>query len=273
MDPATYNISPAAIEAAITSRTRGIMPVHLYGQPADIEPILATARKHNLLVIEDAAQAHGAKYVGKRAGAWGHAAAFSFYPGKNLGAYGDGGIITTNDAAIAEKIRHLRNYGQKVKYEHVIAGTNSRLDTMQAAILRVKLRYLDRWNALRNEHAMSYSAALADGPFVLPKIAENRSHIFHLYVVQVENRAAIQESLNLRGIATGIHYPIPIHLQEACRALGYRRGDLPLTEQASARILSLPMFPELTAQQRESVVDALLRSARDLAEPATRELN
>ena len=178
IDPSTYNIAPEAIEAAITSRTRGIMPVHLYGQPADIEPILATARKHNLLVIEDAAQAHGAKYAGKRAGAWGHAAAFSFYPGKNLGAYGDGGIITTNDAAIAEKIRYLRNYGQKVKYEHVIAGTNSRLDTIQAAILRVKLRYLDRWNALRNEHAAAYSAALADGPFVLPKVAAESQPYF-----------------------------------------------------------------------------------------------
>jgi dTDP-4-amino-4,6-dideoxygalactose transaminase len=154
----------------------------------------------------------------------------------------------------------------------VIAGTNSRLDTIQAAILRVKLRYLDRWNALRNEHAAAYGAALADGPFALPKIAANRDHIFHLYVVQIENRAAIQEFLNQRGIATGIHYPIPIHLQEACKPLGYSRGDFPLTEQASARILSLPMFPELTAQQRESVVDALLQSARNLTEPATTEL-
>jgi dTDP-4-amino-4,6-dideoxygalactose transaminase len=272
MDPATYNIAPAAIEAAITSRTRGIIPVHLYGQPADMEPILAIARKHNLLVIEDAAQAHGAKYAGKRAGSWGHAAAFSFYPGKNLGAYGDGGIVTTNDAAVAEKICHLRNYGQKVKYEHVIAGTNSRLDTIQAAILRVKLRHLDRWNALRNEHAETYSATLAEGPFVLPKTAANRNHIFHVYVVQVENRAAVQEFLNERGIATGIHYPIPIHLQEACKSLGYRCGDFPLTEQASSRILSLPMFPELSAQQRESVVDTLLQSVRDLAEPATRDL-
>jgi dTDP-4-amino-4,6-dideoxygalactose transaminase len=237
-----------------------------------MEPILAIAKKHNLLVIEDAAQAHGAKYAGKRVGAWGHAAAFSFYPGKNLGAYGDGGIITTNDAAIAEKLRYLRNYGQKVKYEHVIAGTNSRLDTIQAAILRVKLRYLDRWNALRNEHAAAYGAALADGPFALPKIAANRDHIFHLYAVQVENRAAIQESLNQRGIATGIHYPIPIHLQQACKDLGYRRGDFPLTEQAAGRILSLPMFPELTAQQRESVVDALSQTARNLTEPATTEL-
>jgi dTDP-4-amino-4,6-dideoxygalactose transaminase len=273
MDPITYNIAPAAIEAAITSRTRGIMPVHLYGQPADMEPIVAIARKHNLLLIEDAAQAHGAKYAGKRAGSWGDAAAFSFYPGKNLGAYGDGGIITTDDAAVAEKIRYLRNYGQTVKYEHVIAGTNSRLDTIQAAILRVKLRYLDRWNALRNEHATAYSAALADGPFVLPKIALNRTHIFHLYVVQTENRAAIQEFLNQRGIATGIHYPIPIHFQEACKSLGYHRGDFPVTERAATRILSLPIFPELTAQQREFIADTLLQSARDMAEPATRELN
>ena len=272
MDPVTYNVAPAAIEAAITSRTRGIMPVHLYGQPADMEPILAVARKHNLLLIEDAAQAHGAKYAGKRAGSWGHAAAFSFYPGKNLGAYGDGGIITTNDAAVAEKIRYLRNYGQKVKYEHVIAGTNSRLDTIQAAILRVKLRYLDRWNALRNEHAAAYTTALAGGPFVLPKVALNRNHIFHLYVVQTENRAAIQEFLNQRGIATGIHYPIPIHLQEACEVLGYRRGDFPLTEKVATRILSLPIFPELTAQQREFVVETLSQSARDMAEPATRDL-
>ncbi len=272
MDPATYNIAPAAIEAAITSRTRGIMPVHLYGQPADMEPILAIARKHDLLVIEDAAQAHGAQYAGKRAGSWGHAAAFSFYPGKNLGAYGDGGLITTNDAAIAEKIRYLRNYGQKVKYEHVVAGTNSRLDTIQAAVLRVKLRYLDRWNALRNEHAAAYSAALADGPFVLPKITLNRTHIFHLYVVQTENRAAIQEFLNQRGVATGIHYPIPIHLQEACKSLGYRRGDFPVTEHAATHILSLPIFPELTAQQREFIAGTLLQSTRDMAEPATREL-
>jgi dTDP-4-amino-4,6-dideoxygalactose transaminase len=260
MDAATYNIDPAAIEAAVTSRTRAIMPVHLYGQPADMGAIMAIAKKRNLLVIEDAAQAHGAKYDGKPAGSWGHAAAFSFYPGKNLGAYGDGGMITTNDAAIAEKIRCLRNYGQKVKYEHVVVGTNSRLDTIQAAILRVKLRHVDRWNSLRNEHAAAYSSALADGPFVLPEIARNRTHIFHLYVVQTDNRASVQEFLNDRGIATGIHYPIPIHLQEACKNLGYRKGDFPATEQAAGRIFSLPMFPELTSQQRDSVAAALLQS-------------
>ncbi|MGA7919135.1 MAG: DegT/DnrJ/EryC1/StrS family aminotransferase, partial [Candidatus Acidiferrales bacterium] len=242
------------------SRTRAIMPVHLYGQPADMEAVMAIAKKHNLLVIEDAAQAHGAKYGGKLAGSWGHAAAFSFYPGKNLGAYGDGGMITTNDAAMAEKIRYLRNYGQKVKYEHVVVGTNSRLDTIQAAILRVKLRHLDRWNSLRNEHAAAYSSALADGPFVLPKIAANRTHIFHLYVVQTDNRASVQEFLSDRGIATGIHYPIPIHLQKACKNLGYRKGDFPVTEQAAGRILSLPMFPELTSQQCNWVTAALLQS-------------
>jgi dTDP-4-amino-4,6-dideoxygalactose transaminase len=266
MDPATYNIDPAAIEAAITPRTRAIMPVHLYGQPADMERILAIASKHNLIVIEDAAQAHGAKFAGRPAGSWGHAGAFSFYPGKNLGAYGDGGIITTNDAAIAETIRYLRNYGQKVKYEHVIAGTNSRLDTIQAAILRVKLPHLDRWNAARNKHAAAYTLALAAGPFVLPKIAANRTHIFHLYVLQTENRAAIQEFLNARGIATGIHYPIPIHLQEACKDLGYRRGQFPITERAASRILSLPMFPELTSEQCEFVASTLLQAMLSVPE-------
>jgi dTDP-4-amino-4,6-dideoxygalactose transaminase len=271
MDAATYNIDPAAIEAAVTSRTRAIMPVHLYGQPADMDAILAIARKHNLLVIEDAAQAHGAKYRGKSAGSWGHAAAFSFYPGKNLGAYGDGGMITTNDAAIAEKVRYLRNYGQKVKYEHVVVGTNSRLDTIQAAILRVKLRHLNQWNSLRNEHAAAYGTALAGGPFILPKIAANRTHIFHLYVIQTDHRAEVQEFLNERGIATGIHYPIPIHLQEACKNLGYRRGDFPVTEQAAGCILSLPMFPELTPQQRNEVAGALLAAAGSKKEAAVRK--
>jgi dTDP-4-amino-4,6-dideoxygalactose transaminase len=264
MDPATYNIDPAAVEAAVTPRTRGIMPVHLYGQPSDMDAILAIARKDNLVVIEDAAQAHGAMYGGRRAGTWGHAAAFSFYPGKNLGAYGDGGAITTNDPAIAEKIRHLRNYGQRVKYEHVVAGTNSRLDTMQAAILRVKLRHLDQWNAARQEHARAYSGLLGGGPFVLAKIAPNRTHIFHLYVIQAEERTQVQEFLNSKGIATGIHYPIPIHLQEACKDLGYRRGDFPATESAAARILSLPMYPELASGQREFVATNLLATAQQL---------
>ncbi len=262
MDPATFNINPAAIEAAVTSRTRAIMPVHLCGQSADMDPILAVAEKHHLLVIEDAAQAHGAIYGGRRAGSLGHAGAFSFYPGKNLGAYGDGGMVVTNDVAIAEKIRRLRNYGQRVKYEHTTVGTNSRLDTLQAAVLRVKLRHLDRWNAARAEHATAYNALLAEGPCKVPQTASNRTHIFHLYMVQVDNRNEVQRVLSERGIVTGIHYPIPVHLQEACAGLEYRRGDFPETENAAGRILSLPMYAELAPAQREYVAARLQEVAR-----------
>jgi dTDP-4-amino-4,6-dideoxygalactose transaminase len=270
IDPATYNIHPSAIEAAITSRTRGIIPVHLYGQPADMDSILVIARKHNVIVVEDAAQAHGAMYAGRRIGAYGNAAAFSFYPGKNLGAYGDGGMVVTNDAAIAETIRQLRNYGQRVKYEHVVAGTNSRLDTMQATVLRVKLPHLDQWNGARQEHAATYSSLLANGPFELPQVAPQRTHVFHLYVVQTENRSRVLEFLSARGIATGIHYPIPVHLQEACKGLGYRRGDFPATEMAAGRILSLPMYAELTATQVEYVATSLMESLRQFPGRVTR---
>lgn len=262
MDPATYNIDSTAIEAAITSRTRAIVPVHLYGQPAEIKPIMALAGKHNLVVIEDAAQAHGAMYAGRRVGSWGHAAAFSFYPGKNLGAYGDGGMVVTGDSAIAEKIRQLRNYGQRVKYEHTSVGTNSRLDTLQAAILRVKLRYLDQWNAARRAHAAAYNALLTEAHCHVPVTAADRTHIFHVYVTQLANRKGAQELLTSRGIATGIHYPIPIHLQEACASLGYRQGDFPATEHAASRILSLPMFAELTPEQREYVATNFLESLK-----------
>jgi dTDP-4-amino-4,6-dideoxygalactose transaminase len=254
----TYNIDPAAIEAAITSKTKAIMPVHLYGQPADMQPILEIARKHGLIVIEDAAQAHGAWYDGRRAGSLGHAAGFSFYPAKNLGAYGDGGMVVTNDAAAAEKIRRLRNYGQRVKYEHSIIGTNSRLDTIQAAILRVKLRHLDQWNAARNEHAAAYNELLAGTSIVLPKMAPRCTHVYHLYVIQLDRRSEVQELLTARGISTGIHYPIPIHLQEACAGLGYHKGDFPVTENAASRVLSLPMYPEMTIKQREFVANELL---------------
>ncbi len=261
MDPVTYNIDPVGIKAAITSRTRSIIPVHLYGQPADMERIIALAQKHHLVVIEDAAQAHGAMYAGRRAGSWGHAAAFSFYPTKNLGAYGDGGMVVTHDVAIAEKIRRLGNYGQRVKYEHTEAGTNSRLDTIQAAVLRVKLCHLDRWNATRCEHAAAYNALLADARFVLPRTAPNRTHIFHLYVIQLDNRGEVQKFLTSRGIGTGIHYPIPVHMQEACAGLGYHRADFPATESAASRILSLPMYAEMTSAQREYVAANLLEAA------------
>lgn len=257
-DAKTYNMDPDAFAAAVTPRTRAVIPVHLCGQPADLDRILAISERNNLVVIEDAAQAHGAYYRGKRAGSFGHAAAFSFYPAKNLGAYGDGGMVVTNDEAIARKIGELRNYGQKTKYVHVVAGTNSRLDTMQAAILRVKLRYLDRWNAARQQHAAAYRTLLADADCTLPDVAPDRTHIYHLYMIEVEGRAQVQEALTSAGIGTGIHYPIPIHLQEACRNLGYHEGDFPAAERAARRILSLPMFAELRQEQLEHVATSLL---------------
>lgn len=260
VDPVTYNMSPAALLAAITSRTRAVMPVHLYGQPADMDPILAAARRHNLVVIEDAAQAHGAIYRGRPAGSFGHAAAFSFYPGKNLGAYGDGGMVVTPDPGVAEKVRYLRNYGQRVKYHHVVVGTNSRLDTVQAAILRVKLRYLDRWNAARRAHAAAYDAGLASLPVVRPRVADGVEHVFHLYVIQVDDRDRVQAALAEKGISTGIHYPIPVHLQQAVAELGYREGQFPVTEAAAKRILSLPMYPELLPDQIQHVTYVLAQS-------------
>jgi len=257
MDPATYNIDAGPIEAAITPRTKAIMPVHLCGQPADMNEILAIGKKHGLKVIEDAAQAHGARYGGVRVGSLGDAAAFSFYPGKNLGAYGDGGMVVTNDSATAEKVRRLGNYGQRAKYEHTSVGTNSRLDTIQGAILRVKLRQLDAWNDARREHAAAYDKLLRGAECRVPITAGNRTHIFHLYMVEVDDRADVQKYLSEKGISTGIHYPIPIHLQEACAGLGYRRGEFPATERAAERILSLPMYAELTAEQQEHVATSL----------------
>lgn len=261
IDPATYLIDPSTVAAAITPRTKAIVPVHLYGQPIDLDGVLAIARRHNLIVIEDAAQAHGARYKGGRAGAFGHAAAFSFYPSKNLGALGDGGMITTSDDRAAEKMRLLRNYGQRVKYYHSIAGTNSRLDTLQAAVLSIKLPHLDGWNAARRRHADAYTARLA-AHVQTPHAAAGVEHVYHLYVIQIDNRAAVDERLRARQIHTGIHYPVPAHLQEACNSLGYKAGDFPVTEAAASRILSLPMFAELTAAQVDYVADAVLDGRR-----------
>ncbi len=257
VDPATYNMNPSAFESAITPRTRAVIPVHLYGQPVDLDPICAIARSHNLLVIEDAAQAHGARYGGKRAGSFGHAAGFSFYPGKNLGAYGDGGMVVTNDKDVAERIRQLRNYGQREKYYHEVKGTNSRLDSLQAAVLRVKLQYLDQWNEQRRKHANAYSQQLAGLPVICPVVSPGGEHIYHLYVIQVESRSAVQAALKSQGVDTGIHYPVPIHLQSACADLGYRLGDFPVTETQADKILSLPMFAELTHEQIDYVVFSL----------------
>jgi len=257
VNPVTYNMDPAALSAAITPRTRAVIPVHLYGQPADIGQICAIAQRHNLLVIEDAAQAHGARYQGKRVGSFGHAAGFSFYPGKNLGAYGDGGMVVTNDSATAEKLRQLCNYGQRVKYYHDISGTNSRLDALQAAILRVKLKHLDHWNTARRAHAGAYSRLLANLDLRLPVVAGELEHIYHLYVVQVGARDQVQAALRSKGVNTGIHYPVPIHLQKACADLGYGQGSFPITEAAAGAILSLPMFAELTIDQIQHVAQAV----------------
>ena len=241
----------------MTSRTKAIVPVHLYGQPIDLDAVAAIARRHHLVLIEDAAQAHGARYKGRRAGSVGDAAAFSFYPSKNLGAFGDGGMITTNDDRAADALRLLRNYGQRVKYHHAVAGTNSRLDTIQAAVLRIKLPHLDGWNAARRAHADAYAARLGDS-VTTPAAAADVEHIYHLYVIQTAERDALARRLEARQIHTGIHYPVPAHLQEACAALGYEAGDFPVTEAAASRILSLPMFAELTEAQIDYVADAVL---------------
>ncbi len=257
VDEASFNLDPARIEAAITPRTKAIMPVHLYGQPADMDPILAIARQHHLRVIEDASQAHGARYRGQRVGTFGDAGCFSFYPGKNLGAYGDAGGLVTNDAELAQKVRFLRNYGQEVKYKHVVKGYNLRLDTLQAAVLGVKLRHLDAWNARRAAHAAAYTHALEGvGDLQLPRVVTG-DHVFHLYVIRTQRRDALQAHLNQRGIATVIHYPVPMHLQAAYADLGYGRGAFPITERLSDEILSLPMYAELTAEQQDYVIKAV----------------
>ena len=245
VDPATYNIDVVEIRKAITSRTKAIIPVHLYGRPADMDPILALAREHGLVVIEDACQAHGAKYKGIRAGSLGHAAAFSFYPGKNLGAYGDGGMVVTNNPAIADKLRMLRNYGQREKYHHEVRGFNHRLDTIQAAILRVKLKHLEEWNSSRRLHAQQYAELLRDTELGLPGKSEHTESVWHLYVVRTQRRAELARYLSEAGVSTGIHYPIPIHLQPAYRDLGYSIGQFPVTESLAQQILSLPMYAEL----------------------------
>jgi len=252
--PQTYMIDVDAVRVALTPRTKAIMPVHLYGHMVDMGPLMALATRHALVVIEDASQAHGARYNGVRAGALGHAAAFSLYPAKNLGAYGDAGIVVTNDDAIARRLRLLRNYGSVQKYQHEVQGYNRRLDTLHAAVLRVKLRHLDEWNGARRSHAAAYTQLLADA-VICPQSAPNVEPVYHLYVIRTADRDGLQTHLRQRGIATVIHYPTPPHLQPAYHALGYRRGDFPITESYAQQILSLPLFPELTAVQLHYVVD------------------
>ena len=254
-DILTHNINPALIEAAITRRTRAIMPVHLYGLPAEMDSINQIAEKHGLIVIEDAAQAQGALYKGRRAGSLGHAAGTSFYPGKNIGALGDGGAVLTDDDAIAEKVRKLRNYGSSIKYQNDVTGYNSRLDEMQAAFLRVKLAVLDDWNAKRRQVAQQYLTLLAGADILLPQVPDHIEPVWHLYVIRSKARNALQTRLQQQGIATVIHYPIPPHRQ-ACYP-GYQHLHLPIAELLATEILSLPMSPVLEQRQMEAVAAAL----------------
>jgi dTDP-4-amino-4,6-dideoxygalactose transaminase len=257
-----YLIDASLLASALTPRTKAVMPVHLYGQVAPMEPILTFARRHGLRVIEDACQAHGATLDGKAAGSIGDVGCFSFYPGKNLGAYGDAGAIVTRDAELADKLVLLRDFGQRKKYEHLVKAGNCRLDSIQAAVLDVKLRHLDGWNDARRRNARRYDAKLAEiGIAPAPRLTDE-GHVYHLYVIEVENRARVQSVLAERGIATGIHYPVPIHLQPAYADLRLGRGTFPRTERAAERILSLPMFPELTEEQIDLVVGAIDDSRR-----------
>lgn len=257
VDTATWTMDAAAIEAAITTKTKAIMPVHLHGRVADMDAINAIAGKHGLHVIEDAAQAHGAESKGRRAGSLGVIGCFSFYPGKNLGAYGEGGAAVTNDAGLAHKMRVLRDWGQEEKHHHVVQGYNTRMDGIQGAVLRLKLKYLDKWTEARRAHAALYDRLLADVACGRPLIADNDRHVFHVYSVLVENRDRIQKVLGDAEIGTNIHYPIPVHLQQAHADLGYARGDFPVTEKLAEQFLSLPMYAELTDEQVSAVANKL----------------
>lgn len=256
-NPVTCNINPALIEAAITPATKAIMVVHLYGQAAEMSSIMEIAKRHNLKVIEDAAQAHGATYQGKRTGSLGDAAGFSFYPGKNLGALGDGGAVTTNDEHLAETIRTLANYGSKVKYHNVLAGYNCRLDELQASLLRIKLRHLDQENQRRHQIALQYNKQLSGLDLVLPSVLADCQSAWHLYVIQHHNRDELAKYLNEKGIGTVIHYPIPPHLQPAYAGLQRRKGSLPISEQLHQSVVSLPMGPTMTDEQVRYVTDQI----------------
>jgi dTDP-4-amino-4,6-dideoxygalactose transaminase len=258
IDERTCTMDPRLIERAITPRTKAIIPVHLFGQMADMDPIMDIARRHNLFVLEDACQAHGAEYRGRKAGSIGQAGAFSFYPGKNLGAFGEGGAVTTSDPALCRKIQVFRDHGQDKKYYHSVIGWNGRMDGIQGAVLSLKLKGLDRGNAARRAHARRYDEMLAGLPnlVILPP-ASYGVPVYHLYVVRVQERDRILQSLTQRGIGCGIHYPIPVHLQQAYASLGYGVGSFPVAERCANEFLSLPMFPELTSAQIDTVVHEL----------------
>jgi dTDP-4-amino-4,6-dideoxygalactose transaminase len=257
----TYTMDPAGLEAALSPRTKAVIPVHLFGQPADMDPISAFARAHDLLVIEDAAQAHGARYKGRAAGTIGDAGSFSFYPSKNLGALGEAGAIVTNNPELQDKIRMLRDHGQNRKYYHQLVGWNCRMDGFQGAVLSVKLRHLENGNSLRRAHALRYNSALQESDGVVtPFEAPYARHVYHVYSVRIKNRDEVIGSLSDRGIQCAVHYPVPIHLQKAYQNLGYRNGSLPVSERIASEMVSLPMFPELTDAQ----IDAVARGVREI---------
>lgn len=257
IDPQTYNIDPTKIESAITERTKAIMPVHLYGQAADLSSIVAIAKKHNLFVIEDAAQAHLAQYDGQHVGLLGDAGTFSFYPGKNLGAYGDAGAVITHRDDIAEKVRMLRNHGRREKYVHETHGYGERLDGLQAAILGVKLAYLAEWTTARQEIAQRYRDGLAGLPLLLPKEVSAEGHVYHLFVIKTDRRDALKAFLKEKDISSGVHYPLPLHLQPALSYLGHQAGDFPVCEDAAKTVLSLPVYPELRVEQQQHIIHSV----------------
>ena len=258
-DIRTFNIDPAKIEAAVSSRTKAIIPVHLYGQPCDMEPIMAMAKKHGLYVLEDCAQAHGAAYRGQKIGSFGDAAGFSFYPGKNLGALGDAGAVVSNDEALLEKVRALGNYGSDYKYHHIYKGNNSRLDEMQAAFLAAKLPHLERMNAQRRQIAQRYLEGIRNPEIILPYVREDVVPVWHIFGIRCHRRDELEKYLNERGIGTNKHYPIPMHLQECYRELGFHEGDFPIAEEISATQLSLPMYYGMTDEEVAYVVGAINR--------------
>jgi dTDP-4-amino-4,6-dideoxygalactose transaminase len=258
VDDVCYNMDPVKLKAAITPKTKAVIVVHLYGQTADMDEILAIAKEHNLAVVEDAAQAHGTAYKGRKAGSMGDVACFSFYPTKGLGGFGDGGMVITKDEKIYEKVMMLRDYGRKGRYEHVMKGHNSRLDTVQAVILAAKLPFLDEWNAMRQKHAACYEKLLAGAKDIItPIVKSGRIHTYQTYAVRLKERDRISDGLRAKGVGVLIHYPIPVHLQPAYSELGYKKGDLPVSEQLADEVLSLPMFPHITNEQIEYVCASL----------------
>ena len=267
VEPDYWTMDPAQIERAITPKTKAIVPVHLYGQPADMDPILEIARRRNLKVIEDACQSHGSEYKGRRCGSMGDLGCFSFYPGKNLGAYGEGGAVVTSDAALARRVRLLRAWGEEVRYEHKYRAFNYRMDGVQGAVLGVKLRYLEAWTEARRSHAAEYARQLPGTPAVTPVERPGTRHVYHVYVVRLPQRDGWRARLGEAGVQTGVHYPIPVHLQPAYRDLGHTVGDFPVSERAAAEVLSLPMFPELTNEQI-ATVSTLLRAGVPAGAPA-----